>query len=160
MQVQDRHSDTLCLLCGAGKVWKIEVSSYCSTIRAVYHNCGLVLWLPPARHAQFQGGSTKYCLEIWLKELISQKLAWENHVSARVCPRGQQRSSEGWGQSMTQILCWWWSWDRKQPREIIHRPGSHSSERAPDLFEAGQLNISLSSTGNHPQPFRSPEVLI
>lgn len=85
MHIQGRHSDTLCILSGAGKVWKMEVSSCCSTIRAVYHNCGLVWWLLPARHAQFQRGSTKYCLEIWHKELISQKLAWENHVSARVC---------------------------------------------------------------------------
>lgn len=50
--------------------------------------------------------------------------------------------------------------DRKQPREIIHRTGCHSSERAAELFEAGQLTISLSCTGNHPQPFSSPEVLI
>jgi len=46
------------------------------------------------------------------------------------------------------------------PREIIHRAGCHSSRMAADLFKAGQLTVSLSCTGNHPQPFSTPEALI
>lgn len=88
MQMQERQSDTLCLLSGAGKVWKRQVSSTnFPTIRAIYQNCGLVSWLVTVRDAQFQRGRTKqYILPLNMTQGTNKSKATKRKACVSTCP--------------------------------------------------------------------------